>query len=74
MTSCVLVSVFLFACSLFCSIATAATFKGYECTQDCSDHEAGYKWARKKGITNRDHCTGKSKSFVEGCRAWADGR
>jgi len=52
----------------------APTVGGYRCTtSDCAGHEAGYNWARNKGITNPDSCTGKSQSFVEGCRAFAEG-
>lgn len=47
------------------------TFEGYGCTVDCSGHEAGYAWAEEKGITDPDHCGGKSWSFIEGCRAYA---
>lgn len=48
------------------------TFMGYECTQDCSGHEAGYEWAEEKGITDPDDCSGNSNSFVEGCIAYAE--
>ncbi|NBO19405.1 MAG: hypothetical protein EBV03_09305 [Proteobacteria bacterium] len=51
--------------------ANAKTFKGDECTKDCSGHKAGYAWAQKKGITSPDQCGGKSNSFTEGCRSWA---
>lgn len=47
------------------------TFKGYECTGDCSGHNAGYEWARKKGITDPDECSGNSNSFIEGCKSYA---
>ncbi len=46
------------------------TYKGYDCTKDCSGHKAGYAWAQKKGITDIHDCRGKSRSFVEGCRSW----
>jgi hypothetical protein len=49
------------------------TFYGYECTDDCSGHEAGYQWAEERGITDPDDCSGKSESFIEGCRAYAEG-
>jgi hypothetical protein len=42
------------------------------CTVDCSGHEAGYAWAEDKGITDPDDCGGKSWSFIEGCRAYAE--
>ena len=52
--------------------AQGQTFHGYECTVDCSGHEAGYEWAERNEITDPDDCDGKSQSFIEGCRAWAD--
>ena len=48
------------------------SFRGYGCTQDCSGHEAGYNWAESNGITDPDQCGGKSWSFIEGCRAYAE--
>ena len=48
------------------------TFKGKDCTVDCSGHKAGYNWAAKKGINNPDDCGGKSNSFIEGCKAYAE--
>lgn len=48
------------------------TFAGKGCTEDCSGHEAGYEWAEDKGITDPDDCGGKSWSFIEGCRAYAE--
>lgn len=50
------------------------TFKGYQCTQDCSGHRAGYAWAARNGVTQRSQCRGSSQSFVEGCWAWVEGR
>ncbi|MCX6740326.1 MAG: hypothetical protein NTZ49_03805 [Candidatus Parcubacteria bacterium] len=48
------------------------TFYGYECTDDCSGHEAGYDWAEEKGIDDVDDCSGKSQSFIEGCQAYVE--
>ena len=48
------------------------TFMGYECTEDCSGHEAGYGWAEENEITDPDDCGGNSESFEEGCRAYAE--
>jgi hypothetical protein len=48
------------------------TFHDYECTEDCSGHEAGYAWAEKNGITEPEDCSGKSQSFIEGCEAYAN--
>jgi hypothetical protein len=50
------------------------TFMGYECTQDCSGHEAGYRWAEDHGIDDPYDCGGNSQSFIEGCRAYAGER
>lgn len=50
----------------------AQSFQGYPCTQDCSGHEAGYRWAQLKGIDDPDDCRGNSNSFIEGCKAAAE--
>lgn len=50
----------------------ARDFHGYRCTDDCSGHEAGYQWAEEHDIHDPDDCGGKSESFIEGCRAWAE--
>ncbi len=47
-------------------------FHGYDCTVDCSGHEAGYEWAEQEGITDPESCDGSSNSFIEGCRAYAE--
>jgi hypothetical protein len=49
------------------------TFAGHPCTDDCSGHRAGYEWAEEHDIDDADKCTGNSQSFVEGCRAFAEG-
>lgn len=46
-------------------------FHGYECTVDCSGHEAGYDWAERHSIEDPDDCGGNSQSFIEGCQAYA---
>lgn len=48
------------------------TFMGYTCTKDCSGHRAGYRWAERKGIDDADDCTGNSRSFIEGCKAYVE--
>jgi hypothetical protein len=50
----------------------ADTFHGYECTDDCSGHEAGYQWAEDNGIVDENDCGGNSNSFVEGCYAYVE--
>lgn len=71
----------LLALGTFLALAMAAssythaqgTFAGYQCTLDCSGHEAGYQWAEDNGITDPDNCGGNSQSFIEGCMAYANG-
>jgi hypothetical protein len=45
-------------------------FHGYDCTVDCSGHQAGYDWAEQQGIDDEDDCGGNSESFIEGCKAF----
>jgi hypothetical protein len=45
---------------------------GYECTEDCAGHEAGYHWAEEHNIDNPDDCGGNSESFIEGCKAYTE--
>src|SRR5690348_16577138 len=52
----------------------AGEYAGNGCTQDCSGHDAGYQWAQDHDVTDPDDCGGKSWSFEEGCRAYAEGR
>lgn len=49
-------------------------FHGQECTQDCSGHIAGYRWASKRASKGGDSsCEGNSQSFTEGCEQyWAE--
>lgn len=52
---------------------TDRTFGGYECTDDCSGHKAGYEWAELQGITSPTLCEDmlakypSLTSFSEGC-------
>lgn len=51
--------------------AQAQTFGDFNCTVDCSGHEAGYNWADQHGIHNEEDCPdGNSQSFHEGCIAY----
>jgi hypothetical protein len=51
----------------------ASTFGGYECTDDCSGHAAGYKWASEHGIDSEQYCPeGNSQSFHEGCVVYTE--
>jgi len=48
------------------------SFGGYECTDDCSGHEAGYNWAEENGIEDEGGCGGNSNSFIEGCQSYVE--
>ena len=48
------------------------TFNGDDCTEDCSGHEAGYKWAEDNGIDDTSDCDGNSDSFNEGCESYVE--
>lgn len=48
------------------------SFNGYECTEDCSGHEAGYSWAEENGIEDEGDCDGNSNSFNEGCMSYVE--
>jgi hypothetical protein len=50
----------------------AQTFNAYECTQDCSGHEAGYVWAEENDIDDADDCSTASNSFDEGCQSFVE--
>lgn len=52
--------------------AAQQTFGGYECTEDCSGHKAGYEWAEENEISDRSDCGGNSSSFIEGCQAYVE--
>jgi hypothetical protein len=38
------------------SAGGAPSFAGYDCTEVCSGHQAGYDWAEEKGIEDEDIC------------------
>ena len=42
------------------------------CTSDCQGHEAGFRWARDHEIADPTDCGGRSRSFTEGCWAYAE--
>ena len=48
------------------------TFGDFDCTDDCSGHAAGYKWAEEHSIDSEIDCPyGNSESFHKGCMAHA---
>jgi hypothetical protein len=69
-----LVNAALIGCvSLWATAASAQqTFGGYECTEDCSGHKAGYEWAERNNITDASDCNGNSNSFNEGCETFVE--
>lgn len=52
--------------------ASAGTFGGYECTDDCSGHQAGYEWAEQNDINDEAACDTPAQSFNEGCQSYID--
>ncbi len=48
------------------------TFHGFDCTDDCSGHEAGYEWAEENDIDDVYDCDNHSQSFEEGCVAYVE--
>lgn len=48
------------------------SFNGYDCTEDCSGHEAGYNWAENNDIYDESDCSGNSNSFIEGCVSYVE--
>lgn len=52
-------------------VAPRSDYYGSGCTYDCSGHEAGARWAERRGIERPDECGGNSNSFIEGCEEYA---
>ena len=58
--------------------AQGGTFGGYECTLDCSGHQAGYQWAESHNITDESECerilerAPNRISFYEGCMTYVE--
>lgn len=70
---CVLVlAIFLTLAFIHVARSQGRSFGDFDCTDDCSGHSAGYKWADRHDIDNEDDCPdGNSQSFHEGCIAHA---
>lgn len=58
--------------SIDMEVDDSITEDNWECTDDCSGHNAGYEWAEEKGISDPSDCGGNSSSFIEGCEAYAN--
>jgi hypothetical protein len=56
------------------SDAHAREFGGYECSDNCSGHAAGYRWAEVHSIRSESDCPlrGGAVSFYEGCLVYVD--
>lgn len=55
------------------SAAAQQTYGGYECTDDCSGHKAGFEWAQQNDIQDESDCEGSSsQSFAEGCKVYVE--
>ncbi|UVE17163.1 hypothetical protein NVV93_16485 [Pseudomonas sp. LS44] len=52
---------------------SADSFDDYECTDDCSGHQAGYDWAEENDIDDESACDTPSNSFNEGCQSYVEG-
>nr|WP_284274644.1 hypothetical protein [Bradyrhizobium iriomotense] len=54
--------------------ARAREFGGYDCTDDCSGHAAGYRWAEAHNVTSDSGCPlrGGAISFYEGCLVYVE--
>jgi hypothetical protein len=63
-----------FALLIVTGDARAREFGGYDCSDDCSGHAAGYRWAEAHGITNESDCPlrGRALSFCEGCLVYVE--
>lgn len=66
-------AVVLFVSMLGSTTVSADTFDEYECTDDCSGHQAGYDWAGDNDIDDEDSCDTPSQSFNEGCQSFVQG-
>jgi hypothetical protein len=59
---------------ILASDVRAREFGGYDCSDDCSGHAAGYRWAEAHSITAASDCPirGGAISFYEGCLVYVD--
>ena len=66
----------LLALAIGCCVpgqASARTFGGYDCTDNCVSHAAGYRWAEQREIEYIDDCPdNRSEAFYEGCLTFVD--
>lgn len=51
--------------------APVKKFEQYECPHNsCATHAAGYEWAKKNKICDREWCNSSNPYFNQGCVAW----
>jgi hypothetical protein len=63
-----------FATVIMASESGAREFGGYDCSDDCSGHAAGYRWAEVHTISSEADCPlrGGAISFYEGCPVYVE--
>jgi hypothetical protein len=62
-----------FAMLILASEASAREFGGHDCSDDCSGHAAGYRWAEANGMTSDSDCPLRgASSFYEGCLVYVE--
>ena len=67
--------VLIWAFALMTTTASARELGGHECSDDCSGHAAGYRWAEENNITDETVCPlrgGGAMSFYEGCIVYVE--
>jgi hypothetical protein len=59
---------------IMASEAHAREFGGHDCSDDCSGHAAGFRWAEARNITSDSDCPlrGGALSFYEGCLVYVE--
>ena len=53
-------------------VAHETHYLGHLCTDDCSGHKAGARWAQERELDDPGDCVGNSPSFISGCRAYVE--
>jgi hypothetical protein len=53
---------------------TPRYFGGYQCTDRCRDHAAGFQWARQMRLKHPSQCSGPTQSYVQGCQTYSRDR
>jgi hypothetical protein len=69
-----IVTAFALATLLSSGQVHAREFGGHDCSDDCSGHAEGYRWAEAHSITDDSDCPlrGGATSFYEGCLVYVE--